>query len=264
MTAKSDRLTVIEDDLGAIALIKLKASFKCETYSCTMSKRACIKRQEMAKKVNRKDAQTYKPGYHDPNCKDCEQGKEIAESSKLEAESTKGGKENVKAVKPGSREARRLGDQGAGEREREGESMTYSTKEIEEFIRDVCAAEGITVKDLRSGQRYGSYSIARLKIVPKLRDEYKLKFKKIGDMVGCTEPSAWAVYNRKGKPPAPPVTQPKKPADVRVLEAPSNKNVITIDFSDYPEDLERLKKIAKEELRTPAAQMVYWIRKHVK
>ncbi len=42
----------------------------------------------------------------------------------------------------------------------------------------------------------------------------------------------------------------------------NNKNQLTIDFSEHTDVLESIEQIAKDEVRTTEAQVLYWLVNH--
>jgi hypothetical protein len=63
--------------------------------------------------------------------------------------------------------------------------------------------------------------------------------------------------NRNRKPAA--ASEPEPIA----APAKSNGNHLSIDFSDYPDILENICTAAKEEIRTPEQQVLFWLKKEV-
>jgi len=206
----------------------------CEIYRCHMSVAACIARQKNAR--DKKSQQLNKPGALDINCQNCEQGRKIMEKQ------NQGSPPDSAAGRAGSEK---------------------NTDKIEALIDLICLEESIDRKFLHS-RTYSKKKLLplRVKLAQALNKE-GLKKKEIAQKIGCAEGSVWN-YMKTGKDEHPTSNAQRRTSNEKIrkdekIEGPE-KNSLVIDFSKHPDVLDRIKEIAKDELREPGNQVLYWLK----
>ena len=209
----------------------------CKKYSCRMAERACIARQKKAAAGGTNQwGFGGSRGKGDPGCLDCEQGKKVA----AEFDSNK--KETWEEMEM-AKKSETAGDVGAGNGQGESGAAAAATKK--------CQKCGET-KPLAAFHKHASTKDGRettCKACKVLRAKDLRKAKK------ATGRTAKPAKEQAGKPSSASQKAPVTDAMPEVRDA-----WLMVDFSRHPKLLEQLKAAAEDELRTPEAQLLWWVK----
>ncbi len=157
--------------------------------------------------------------------------------------------------------------------------MTILEDKVEEIIKEACNNFGVPVAGLKEGRFHAGYTLARRAIAEKLIANYGMTKVKIGELTGVSNQAIYYLLKKKTtdavdilhkryigddaerkaslraeRHPSSPSASPRQGKT-----EPKSEKTVTIDFLERTELLNKLKKYAKEEIRTVEDQVMYFI-----